>query len=226
MGHLSATDEVLFCFAVLWCLFWAFIATRSRAFLLLMAGLGAVQWALTSNGFYADTTHVPPPQLLLVGPVLVALAVVVLTPAGRRWLHSLGLLPLVMLNVLRIPVELVLHEGYVMGLVPRGMTFSGHNFDILSGISAALMAAWLLSRRPPSRTVLIAWNVVCLVLLAIVVVTAVGSIPSAVQRWNFDRPNVLVLTTPYVLLPAILVPAVLWSHLAMLVKLAKPGGEA
>jgi hypothetical protein len=148
--------------------------------------------------------------------------ITVLTPAGRRWLRSLDLLSLVMLNVLRIPVELVLHESYVMGLVPRGMTYSGHNFDIFSGISAALMAAWLLSRRPPSRGVLIAWNLVCLTLLCIVVVTAVGSIPSAVQRWNFDHPNVLVLSTPYVLLATLLVPAVLWSHVAMLVKLVRP----
>lgn len=91
----------------------------------------------------------------------------------------------------------------------------------MSGITALLMVMWMLSKRPPGRAVLIAWNAVCVVLLAIVVITAVGSIPSAVQRWNFDQPNVLVLRTPYVLLPALLVPAVLWAHVAALVQLLR-----
>lgn len=221
MTHLSPTAEGLFCFAVLWCLFWAFVASRSRVLLLIMAGVGVVDWLLANSGFYNAPTAVPPHQVLLLAPTLLGILLLLVLPAGRRWLRGLDLVSLVMLNVLRIPVELVLHEGWAVGLVPRGMTYSGHNFDILSGITAALLAAWLLSRRPPPRGVLIAWNLVCLVLLGIVVVTAIGSIPSVVQAWNFDRPNVLVLSPPYVLLPAVLVPAVLWSHVAMLVQLLK-----
>lgn len=217
--------QLLFLFAVAWCLFWGFMATRSRGFLLLMAMWGVLHWVLATRGVYGDATATPPPQALFLAPVVLALLVALILPAGRRWLHSLDLLALTALHILRIPVELVLHQAWARGLVPRDMTYSGHNFDILSGISAACLVAWLLSKRPPSRGVLIAWNVVCLGLLLNVVVTAVLSIPSVLQRLNFDQPNVLVTRTPFVLLPAILVPAVLWSHVAALFKLTSGAGR-
>ncbi|MGV3636963.1 MAG: hypothetical protein ACO1NQ_04875, partial [Flavobacteriales bacterium] len=140
--------------------------------------------------------------------------------AGRRWCRTLDLTALTALHILRVPVELVLHEAYTEGLVPRGMTYSGHNFDILTGLSAAFMTAWLVSRKKPGTRVLVAWNIGGLVLLAIVVVTAVFSIPSSVQRWAFEQPNTLVVSTPWVLLPAVLVPAVLWAHCAALFQLS------
>ncbi len=218
---MSTSAEILFYLAIAWCFFWAYAASGSRALLVVMLVLGLVHGSLAERGVYADAASFPPPQFALLAPVLLALLVLLLIPRGRAWLGGLSLISLTALHVLRIPVELVLHSGYEAGLAPRGMTYSGHNFDIMSGITALLMVMWMLSKRPPGRAVLIAWNAVCVVLLAIVVITAVGSIPSAVQRWNLDQPNVLVLRTPYVLLPAVLVPAVLWAHVAALVQLLR-----
>lgn len=213
--------ELLFFFAVLWCLFWALVATRSRGFVLLLILLGCIHWVLASVGFYTDSTAIPPRQILLLAPPLVALALVVALPTGRRWLAGAGLLSLTALHILRVPVELVLHQAYEQGLVPRDMTYAGVNPDILSGLSAAFLVAWMTSARPPSKTVLIIWNLACLGLLVNIVVIAVLSLPTAIQSMNTDQPNVLVLRTPYVLLPAVLVPAVLWSHLAALVELVR-----
>ncbi|HMR27963.1 MAG TPA: hypothetical protein PKE21_10835 [Flavobacteriales bacterium] len=214
---------VLFTAAVLWCLVWCYKATRSITFLAVVVLLGTVHTVLAARGVYTNTTAFPPPQVALLLPVLLALALCIALPAGRRWIHGLPLFALTAIHVLRIPVELVLHQGYVAGLLPRDMTYSGFNFDILSGISAVVMLLWLRSNRPPSRAVLIGWNLVCLVLLAIVVTTAVLSIPSSIQRINFDQPNVLVTAPPWVLLPAVLVPAVLWAHVAALVGLIGQG---
>ncbi len=177
--------ELLFLLAVAWCLFWAYAASGSRALLVVMLAWGLLHGALAESGAYADATAFPPPQFLLLGPVLIALLALLLLPRGRAWLGSMPLVALTALHALRIPVELVLHRAYEAGLVPRGMTYSGHNFDIVSGITAVLMVVWLLSPRPPSRAVLIAWNIMCLVLLVIVVATA----------------------------------AVLWAHVAALVRL-------
>lgn len=214
-------SEMLFAAAVIWCLFWGYAATASRSFLLVMVGLGLVHWLLAARGVYTNTTALPPPQVALLAPVLLTLLALLIMPKGRAWLRGLPLIPLTALHVLRVPVELVLHDGYEAGLVPRAMTYSGHNFDIVSGITAALMVLWMISQRPPGRLVLILWNLACTVLLFVVVITAVFSLPSSVQRWNFDQPNVLVSTTPYVLLPAVLVPAVLWAHVAAMVRLLK-----
>lgn len=214
--------HVLFAAAVVWCLVWSYKAARSLTVLLLLVALGVVHAALAARGVYADATAFPPPQLALLAPVLLALVLCAALPSGRRWMRGLPLFALTAIHVLRIPVELVLHQGYEAGLLPRDMTYAGFNFDILSGISAALLLPWLRSARPPGRAVLIGWNIACLALLAIVVTTAVLSIPSSVQRINFDRPNVLVTALPWILLPAVLVPAVLWAHVAALVGLCGP----
>jgi len=216
---MSSAVETLFLFAVIWCLFWALTATRSRIVLAVMVALGVVHWILAARGVYTNTTTFPPPQALLLAPAVLALVITLIMPAGRRWLSGFDPLALVMLQVMRVPVEVTLHQAWLSGLVPQGMTYSGHDFDILSGISAAFMATWMLGKRPPGRAVQIGWNLACLVLLFIVVITAVLSIPSSIQRINFDHPNVLVTSAPYVLLPAVIVPAALWAHAASLVRL-------
>lgn len=216
MTDLPFATELIFLFSVFWCLFWALVATGSRVFIIILVALGAAHWILADAGFYMDTRSVPPVQLLVLLPTLLALAGLSAAPAGRKWMAGAAPVALVMVHVARIPVELTLHSAYLHGAVPRGMTFLGHNFDILSGISAAFLAAWMLGRKPPGRHVLIAWNFACLVLLAIVVVTAIRSLPSSIQTLNFDQPNVLVTRTPYILLPALVVPVVLWAHVAAL----------
>lgn len=216
---MPTVSYLLFFAAVAWCLFWSYQATRRGWFVALLVVLGAVHTVLAARGVYTNTSAFPPPQLVLIGPVLLALGVCVVLPTGRAWLRALPLFALTAVHVLRIPVELVLHDAYGAGLVPRAMTYDGTNFDILSGISAALLLPWLRSARPPGRAVLIAWNVLCLALLLNVVGTAVLSIPSSVQRMSFDQPNVLVTAAPWVLLPAVLVPVVLWAHVAALAQL-------
>ena len=77
----------------------------------------------------------------------------------------------------------------------------------------------------PSRSLLIAWNIICLALLANVVIHAVLSVPSPIQQFNFDQPNVFVLQAPFALLVAILVPCVLFADIAALVGLARRPAE-
>jgi uncharacterized membrane protein YeaQ/YmgE (transglycosylase-associated protein family) len=216
---MSVSASILFGLALVWCLFWTARATRGWALPVVLAVVGAVQWLLADSGFYGDTTGFPPPQSALLAPMVIGLCLVFLLPAGWRWSRNTDLTALTALHILRMPVELVLHEAYLEGLVPRSMTYSGHNFDIITGLSAAFLTAWLVSRKKPSKGVLVAWNILGIVLLAIVVVTAVFSIPSSVQRWNFDQPNILVVSVPWVLLPAVLVPAVLWAHITALFNL-------
>lgn len=223
---MTASAYILFGLSLAWCLLWTARASRSWVMPTVLAVIGAIQWGMADSGFYRDGLAFPPPQLALLAPMLIGLGLIFLVPAGRRWVHKLDLTALTALHILRVPVELVLHEAFLKGLVPRSMTYSGHNFDILTGLSAAFMTAWLVSRRKPGKWVLVAWNFLGIALLGIVVVTAVFSIPSSVQRWAFEQPNILVVSAPWVLLPAALVPAVLWAHLAALFKLlAKPRPE-
>jgi len=222
---MSTSAYILFGFAVVWCFFWTARASKSWLLPLVLVGFGGLHWMLVTSGFYRDTVAFPPPQMALMAPMVLGLVVLLVLPSGRRWLRGADLIALTTLHILRVPVELVLHDAYQNGLVPRSMTYSGHNFDIITGLSAAFLVAWLFSKRGPGKQLLVAWNILGLTLLAVVVITAVLSIPSSVQRLAFDQPNLLVVSTPWVLLPAMLVPAVLWAHVAALVKLLGKGGS-
>ncbi len=94
------------------------------------------------------------------------------------------------------------------------MTFEGRNFDILSGLTAPIIA-WLAFRNGKTNPpLLIVWNIFALLLLINIVTNAVLSIPAPFQQMAFEQPNRAVLYFPFVCLPALVVPIVLFSHLA------------
>ena len=100
------------------------------------------------------------------------------------------------------------------------MTFEGANFDILSGITAPIICLIAFRNNSASRPLLIVWNLLALGLLANIVVTAVLAFPSPMQQIAFDQPNRAIMYFPLIWLPAVVVPIVLFSHLASIWKLA------
>jgi hypothetical protein len=64
-----------------------------------------------------------------------------------------------------------------------------------------------------NEKIIAAWNIVCLVLLINIVITAILSAPFAFQKLAFEQPNVAILYFPFVWLPCCIVPIVLFSHL-------------
>lgn len=134
---------------------------------------------------------------------------------GRVQPDRVGLRGLIGISLARIPVEWMLHRLYEEGSVPEAMTWSGTNLDILSGLGAFILFLYTFREKFP-YTALRVWNILGLLLLANVVGTAVLSIPTRFQQLNFDHPNLAVTQYPFVLLPAVIVPAVLYSHLRLL----------
>lgn len=128
---------------------------------------------------------------------------------------------LTLVHVVRIPVEIVLLWLFIGGQVPQIMTFEGRNFDILSGILAPIVYLIVFRGGAANRWLLIVFNVLGLILLANIVTIAVMSLPTPIQQKAFEQPNRAVLFFPYIFLPTIIVPIVLFSHLAALWKLAK-----
>jgi hypothetical protein len=63
---------------------------------------------------------------------------------------------------------------------------------------------------------LIAWNLACLLLLANVVITAILSVPTPFQQFAFEQPNIAMLYFPFVWLPCLVVPAVVFAHVVCL----------
>lgn len=177
-----------------------------------------VQGVLGGVGFYRTDTPTPRPMLLLFPPLAV-IVVALIVPRSRRWLKELPLRPLVWVHAVRVAVELVLWGLLQHGAIPRGMTFEGTNFDVLTGLTAPLAAVFGFRNGQPQRWVLIPWHLMGVGLLANVVTTAVLSMPTPFQQLNFDQPCVGVFYFPFTWLPAFVVPAVLLAHLASLVRL-------
>jgi len=180
-------------------------------------------WLLLT-GFLASTEFYRidalPPRVVVFAVLPAVLFIVVYFIFFRQsFVNRLSLEMLTLLSFLRLPVELVLHWLYQAGQVPQIMTFEGWNFDILSGISAPIIY-WLAFRDGRlNRPLLIGWNIAALCLLTNIVTIAVLSFRGPMQRLAFDQPNVGVTYLPFIWLPAIVVPAVLFAHLAALWRL-------
>jgi hypothetical protein len=174
------------------------------------------QAVLAIGGFYQDLSSVPPRVVLFGVAPAIGLIMVYLIFFRTTFIESLPLGLLTLVHVIRIPVELVLLWLYQSGQIPRAMTFEGLNFDILSGILAPIVYFIAFRNGNINRWILIAYNLLGLVLLANIVMIAVMSLPSPMQQMSFDQPNVAVLYFPYIWLPTIVVPIVLFCHLASL----------
>ena len=101
--------------------------------------------------------------------------------------------------------------------MPPQMSFEGLNFDIVSGLSAgviALMGAWVTL----PRWVYWAFNVMGTALLAVIVTIAIVSIPTF-ALFGPDRTNTWVFGFPYLYLPAVMVQWALVGHLLVFRKL-------
>lgn len=170
------------------------------------------------SAVYLKIDQVPPRIFVFGAGPLIALFLFALIAGRNGFISRLDIRSLTLLHAVRIPVEIVLFALYKNKLVPEAMTFDGFNFDILSGLSALVI--WYFGfRNGTNRPVLIAWNLAALVLLAIIVTTAIRAFPSPLQSIAFDQPNIAVAYFPFAWLPSIVVPIVLFAHLAALWKL-------
>jgi len=220
MDHLPLHVPAVFILTTLFTLFIFYKAAHQNktvlyVFISWLLLQGIVGW----TGFYLIEDTTPPRFVLLVGPTLFAIIVLFIAPAGRKFLFDLNDKWLTWLHIVRVPVEIVLFWLFLQNLVPKDMTFEGQNLDILSGLTAPLIAYFGNHKKVLNKWILAAWNVLCLVLLFNIVIIAVTSAPSPLQTRAFDQPNVGVLYFPFVWLPGFIVPLVLLSHLMLLGKL-------
>ncbi|MDZ4751758.1 MAG: hypothetical protein SGI87_09105 [Flavobacteriales bacterium] len=180
--------------------------------------LGVLFWmiflsVLAINNYFIDRKATPPHVAI---PVFISLGIILISfglPRFRRTLDSISLESLTWLHVVRIPVEISLYWLFLEKQVPESMTFSGINFDILSGITAPIVVWAYFKREIIGSKILLLWNVLSLALLFIIVIRAFGAAPSPIQKWDFEQPNYAVLHFPFIWLPGVIVPLVFWSHL-------------
>ncbi|EJF08291.1 MULTISPECIES: hypothetical protein [Pontibacter] len=196
-------------------------ASHTRWLFYVFLGWMALTAALAWGGFFTVTDTLPPRFLVAVLPPLLGLIAAFCSPKGRAWLDTFDLKTLTLLQVMRIPVELVLFWLFLHQLTPELMTFQGRNLDIVSGITAPLVYYLAFVRNKWRPELLIGWNIVALGLLIFTVSNGVLSAPSPFQQFAFEQPNVAVLLFPFIWLPAVVVPIAYSAHIISIRQLWK-----
>lgn len=186
-----------------------------------------IQAVLTLNNIYNSDTTTFPPKIMLFGilPAFLTIPLLFFTKNGKQFIDSLPLKNLTYQNIVRIPVEIILFWLFLNKAIPELMTFEGRNFDIIAGITAPLIAYFGLTKNRLNRQTILIWNFICLGLLINIVVNALFSAPSPIQKFAFDQPNIAILNFPFSWLPTVIVPIVLLGHLASIRQLLKHKNE-
>jgi hypothetical protein len=170
----------------------------------------AVTFALGASGRLSFTSRPPTAGVVIAVAVVLALAVAT-SRLGFRLASGLPLAALVGAQAFRLPLELLLHRAYIDGLMPVQMSYSGLNFDILSGLSAIVVAV-LLVRRPTSLGAARIWNVGGALLLVNILTVAVLSTPTPLRVFHNEPANEWVAHAPWVWLPSVFVVAAIIGH--------------
>jgi hypothetical protein len=176
---------------------------------LLVWGIFVSVWSGT--GVMRDFTRFPFNFFPVIVVPLIAILFVTFSRSMTQVLASVKRENIIRLQSFRLFVEILLWVLFVDNVLPVQMTFEGRNFDVLSGITAPIIA-WLAAREKISRPLLIGWNIICLLLLINIVTIAILSTPSPVRVFMNEPANTAVAYFPISWLPGFLVPLAYTLH--------------
>lgn len=185
-----------------------------------------ISWAILHSifalsGFYLEISVIPPRILLSLLPVFIFIGILFNSQKGKAFIDNLSLEKLTLLHIVRVPVEIVLFWLFLHKAIPQLMTFEGRNFDILAGITAPIVYYFVFVKKTMSKKMLLSWNIICLLLLINIVVNGILASPVPFQQFAFEQPNIALIYFPFNLLPSVVVPLVLFSHLVVIRRLLK-----
>lgn len=193
---------------------------RSNTVLILMLSWVAMQGIISFTGFYEVMDIIPPRPLLLILVPLVAILIMFLLKDGRAFTDRLEMKWLTLLHFVRAPAALIVYWLYLAGGVPKMLTFTGGNYDVFFGLSAPFVYHGFIQNRL-GRKFMLWWNIAGLILLLTMMAIAVFSIRSELQKLNFEQPITALLQFPFTWMRAVIVPMVLYSHLAAIRQLTR-----
>lgn len=180
-------------------------------------------WTVSATGVLGRFDRLPPPFAFLFLSVVIVSVSLGLGPIGTALVQGLPLWGLVLAQAFRLPLELVMHQAALERVMPNQMSYSGGNFDVVTGSTALLVAALLATRRA-GRGLAKAWNIMGALLLANVLTIALLSTPTfAVFGSTPERLNIWVAYPPFIWLPTIMVVAAFAGHIVVGRKIAAMG---
>ena len=195
---------------------WYAWGRRARAALVAALAIGvwlAVSYAVAASGALQDFSALPPPFLLFFVLCTGATTALAFSRVGTRLIEATPTAGLIGYQGFRIAVEGFLARLYHEGVIPVQMTYEGHNFDIVTGVTALALALYCARTSSFPRRLVLAWSVLGLLLLVNIVGTAILAAPTPLRVFHYDPPNTFVAFAPFVWLPTFLVQAAWLGHL-------------
>ena len=185
---------------------------------LMIIAWSILQCLLAYFGFFMDTEALPPRFTFVLLPATLAIVYTLLPKQRGRVIADRNLRVSTFLHLVRVPVEFCLFLLFTHKMIPELMTFEGRNFDIIAGITAPIIGFLYLKNRIGTRGML-AWNLVGLGLVLFILFNGILSSELPFQMFAHDQPNAAMKYFPFILLPATIVPIVVFAHLADILKL-------
>jgi hypothetical protein len=189
--------------------------------LMIIAAWMTIQSAIAATGFFTVENSLPPRFLLLIIIPVIAIIITFSTTKGKSFIGGFDVKRLTLLHSIRIAIEIVLFWLFLNKAMPQLMTFEGRNFDLISGITAPLIYYFGFVKEKIGTKTILAWNFICLAILLFTVGNAVLSAPTPLQQFAFDQPTIAVFYFPFVWLPGVVVPIVIFSHVVTIRLLLK-----
>ena len=174
---------------------------------------GVIAWlGLAARLVASGWVEAVPVHLMMFGAGLMLGSVLLgLSPVGN-WLASACTIPwLLAFQGFRLPLEWVLHSWVRQGVIPETMTWTGSNWDVLSGLVALVLAPFA------RRSIRAAWagNIIGFLLLLNVGRVAVLSAPVPFG-WPDVTPKLqLPFHLPYALIVPVCVGGALIGHIVL-----------
>lgn len=159
-----------------------------RGMLFYFLAMGA--WLIVAGGLAANGVITEARVPLVLIPSLLLTIGYAFSPAGLRLANGLCMHEIILLQAFRLPVELILLAYFFANRVPVSMTFEGRNFDVLTAVTAAVVAPLVAKGRVGAKGVWI-WNIFGLLLLLNILGVAVLAIPE--NTLPFQWPSIWIL---------------------------------
>jgi hypothetical protein len=177
-----------------------------------ICGWLAVSGILALRGFFTDFNSLPPRLLVSVIPPALAIGYI---SASERVNNILRVLPkswMIYAQTFRLPMEIFLFLMLINGALPVQMTFEGRNFDIITGITAPVIAYYSYNKKLWPKIVPLLWNLAGILLVTNVFITGVLSAPGPLRKFLNEPSNTMISHFPFVWIAALIVPFAYQLH--------------
>lgn len=180
---------------------------------LFFAGVGA-------SGVLNDFDSFPPPLMFVVVSLFAFTVMLSRSSIGTALRDALDTRTLIAWQAFRLPLELLMWRAFVEGVMPEQMSFTGYNFDVLTGVFALAIAlgSVVTGGKEPPRWLAWTFNLVGMALLVTILGIAIASLP-VFAAFGPERMNTWVVHFPFITLPGVMVPCAVLGHALLTRKL-------